>query len=312
MQKLVNEFCRKENIQTWAPMLSSFCGIFCSPLIGQSFDRFPCAFWIAFAVSTICGGLFVVFSVRYLKKWHSIITLLRSGNNDHLLKTATYIATTDNIKEWNSAFTLSKVDVSYDAWAPQDSQAKKYELHVRYEIEGTVRRSMSSAHFYMLAKKTASENPVVSYRFGDDGEEFHARKVEERAGVTHYVLIDHRKHEPGEVIKYTIFIYFPAERGLSAHASQRFLFDPRNFSLYCSNAKVVFHATLPEGIFREPRVDVFTDGLNRDQDLGSLSLKPDPVKTLSLGHTRKAYQSSSLPVKTDRLYTVLFSPQRAE
>lgn len=310
MRKLFNEFCRKENVQTWAPMLSSFFGIFCSPLIGRAFDQFPIAFWIAFAVSAICGTLFVAFSVRYLRKWHSIITLLRNGNNDNLLKIATYIAMTEDIKEWNSDFTLSKVDVSYDAEAPRDSQTKKCELHVQYKIEGTVRRKMSATHFYMLAKKTTSENPTVSYRFDGDAEESRANKAEERAGVTHYVLTGHKDYKPNDIIRYTISIRFPAERGLSTHTSQRFLFDPRNFSVDCPNATVVFHATLPENVFGIPRVDVFTDGLNRNKDSGPYSLCAESTQKQKNGCTYKVYRSNSLDVRTDRLYAVMFSPEK--
>lgn len=293
-------------------MLLSFCGIFCSPLIGQSFEQYPCAFWIAFIISAICGGLFVFLSVKYLKKWHSIITLLRNGNNDHLLEIATYIATTENIKARNSAFTLSKVDVNYDAGDPQDSQAKKYALNVRYEVTGIVNKRMSSVHFCMLARKTTSGNPVVSYWFGDGGEEFHADKVDERAGITHYMLPSHEEYEPGDILKYTISIRFPAERGLSTHASQRFLFDPRNFSVNCPNATVIFHASLPENVFEIPRVDVFTDGLNRNKDRGPYSLCAESIQKRSNSCTYKVYKSISLPVRTDRLYAVMFSPEKRD
>lgn len=312
MKKLVNEFCRKENIQTWAPMFLSFCGIFGSPLIGCFFEQYPCAFWIAFAVSAICGGLFVVLSVKYLKKWHSIITLLRNGNNDHLLEIATYIATTEGIKERNSDFTLSRVDVSYTAGDPQDDPSQKYPLGVKYEVVGTVHRRMSSVHFYVLARKTTSGNPKVSYQFSDDGEPSPARKAEERAGITHYILTNHKEFKPDEIIKYTIFISFPPERGLSTHASQRFLLDPRNFSVDCQNATVVFHVALPENVFEIPQVDVFTDGLNRNKDGGPYSLKGGSTEILRGKLVCKTYFSTELSAKADRLYAVVFSPSKAE
>lgn len=306
MRKLFNEFCREENIQTWVPILSSFCGIFCSPLIGQALDNYPRTFWIFFGISIICGILFFALSVKYLKKWHSIISLLRKGNDDHLLEIATYVATTESIKQRNSSFSLTEVKISYLVES-FDSQKKKYALRVRYDVTGYVTQKMSSVDFYMLARKTTSDNPTVEYYFGTGKKNFkQANKAEERSGITHYTLSDHETHEPGKLLHYTISIFFPAERGLSLYANQRFLFDPQNFSVDCRNAQVEFCASLPEEAFNIPQVDVFTDGLNRNRDCGPYSLKAKPSKTK---HTYKVYQSTKLDAEAGKLYAVVFSPK---
>lgn len=169
---------------------------------------------------------------------------------------------------------------------------------------------MSSVNFYMLARKTTSDNPTVKYYFGKGKKNFKpANKAEERSGITHYTLSDYETHEPSGTLHYTISIYFPAERGLSLYANQRFLFDPQNFSVDCRNAQVEFCVSLPEEAFNIPQVDVFTDGLNRNKECGPYSLMVRSPKTKPNGHTCKVYQSTKLNAVAGKLYAVVFSPK---
>lgn len=316
MIKLFDEFCRKENIRTWFPMLSSFCGIFCSPLIGQFFNQYHTAFWIAFGVSVLFGIVFIILCVKYLKKWHSIISILRNGNNDRLLETAVYIAATEDIKQRNTSFSLEKIDIFYDFSRDQECQKNKFGVCVQYNVVGTVNKKLSSIYFHVLARKTTSNNPTVEYYFGKADEkkpwkEAGGVDAYERSGITYYTLTDDRAHRPEERLEYSIRVTFPAERGLSIYAPQRFLFDPENFSKDCKYATAVFHTTLPENIFRDPQIDVFTDGLSRNKEDGPYSLKKqDPSEKPKDKNGYITYKSTEMKVKLNHLYAIVFCPKK--
>jgi len=318
MIKLFKEFCREENIRTWFPMLSSFLGIFCSPLIGQFFNQYHTAFWITFGVSVFFGIVFTILCVKYLKKWYSIISILRSGNNDHLLETAVYIAATEDNKQKNTNFSLEKIDIFYDISMAQEHQKNKYGVCVRYNVVGTVNKKLSSIYFHVLARKTTSNNPKVEYYFGKPNDkkpwkEAGGVDAHERSGITYYTLTDDRAHGPEERLEYSIRVTFPAERGLSIYAPQRFLFDPENFSKDCKDATAVFHTTLPEDIFRDPQIDVFTDGLSRNKKDGPYSLKKqDPSEKPKDKNSYITYKSIEMKVKLNFLYAIVFCPKKKD
>jgi len=81
---------RRDNVKTWLPMIGSFAGLFCAPVLELFIKDNPYRLLISFLVGCVFGVIYLCLVFRYVRQTHSIYAFLRS--DEILWRTCAYLA----------------------------------------------------------------------------------------------------------------------------------------------------------------------------------------------------------------------------